>query len=74
MRVKFIEDFRWKPTAGIVIRYKSGTEMSVTRACVDRAFSVGKAIKAEVKSSGKNSKNSEPIEAGKKAEPTAEGS
>ncbi len=73
MRVKFSENFRWKPTPGVVIRYSAGMEKSVTRICGAKAIAAGKAVSVGGTYRGKGSKNSKPSEAGKEVEPTSEG-
>jgi hypothetical protein len=51
MRVRFIEDFDYKPTSQSTIAYKAGMEETVRRECGEQAIAAGKA--KEVRSSGK---------------------
>lgn len=43
MRVKFLEDFDYKPTRQSTIAYKAGMAMTVKRECGEQAISAGKA-------------------------------
>jgi hypothetical protein len=51
MRVRFIEDFDYKPTSQSTIAYKAGMEETVRRECGEQAIAAGKA--KEVRSPGK---------------------
>lgn len=58
MRVKFKENFRWKPTNSVVIPYKAGDELTVTRACGEAAIAQGKAtLVVKEKTNGGSDKN-----------------
>lgn len=46
-RVRFIEDFDYKPKSQITIGYKADTEMTVRRECADAAIAAGKAVEVE---------------------------
>jgi len=41
-RVRFLEDFDYKPAPQVTIAYKVGTERTVKRECADRAVALGK--------------------------------
>ncbi len=43
-RVRFIEDFDYKPTRSTTVAYKSGMECMVKRDCALRAVAAGKAV------------------------------
>jgi hypothetical protein len=43
-RVRFIEDFDYRPTPRVVIAYKAGMELTVKRDCCTQASAKGKAI------------------------------
>lgn len=51
MRVRFTENFDYKPTSQSTIAYKAGMEETVRRECGEQAIAAGKA--REVKSTGK---------------------
>jgi len=44
-RVRFSEDFDWKPTRRVTIAYRVGTEEMVTTPCAAAAIAAGKASK-----------------------------
>jgi hypothetical protein len=46
-RVRFTEDFDYKPKSQVTIAYKAGTEKTVRRECADAAIAAGKAVEAE---------------------------
>ena len=46
-RVKFTEDFDYKPTARITIGYLAGMEMTVKRECAEQAIAARKAIRVK---------------------------
>jgi hypothetical protein len=43
-RVRFTEDFDYKPTKSCTVAYLSGMEMTVKRECAEQAIAAGKAI------------------------------
>ncbi len=43
MRVKFLEDFDYKPTPQSTIGYKAGMALTVKRECGEQAIAAGKA-------------------------------
>jgi hypothetical protein len=51
-RVKFTEDFDYKPKSQATIAYLAGMEMTVRRECADAAIAAGKAV--EVDADAKN--------------------
>lgn len=44
MRVRFTQDFDFKPTRQSTIGYKAGMEETVKRACGEQAIAAGKAV------------------------------
>ncbi|WP_071201832.1 hypothetical protein [Agrobacterium vitis] len=44
MRVRFLEDYDYKPTRQTTIGYKSGMEMTVKKDCGLKAIEAGKAV------------------------------
>ena len=46
MRVRFVTDFDWRPRAGVVVAYRAGMNMAVTRACAAAAIEAGAAVAA----------------------------
>jgi hypothetical protein len=42
-RVRFTQNFDWKPTPGSTIAYRAGMEMPVTRRCAAQAVAKGRA-------------------------------
>lgn len=46
-RVRFIDDFDYKPTPMSTIAYKAGMEMTVKRECADEAIANGKAVEID---------------------------
>lgn len=40
-RVRFSEDWEWRPSAGVIVAYRAGSELSVTRACAAAAERAG---------------------------------
>lgn len=56
-RVRFSQDFDYRPTGGKTIEYKAGMELTVRRECADEAISRGKAV--EVKTHSRTSSNAE---------------
>ncbi len=42
-RVKFTDDFDYRPTANVTYAYLANTEHTVKRECADQAIAVGKA-------------------------------
>lgn len=46
-RVRFIDDFDYKPTPMSTIAYKAGMEMTVKRECADEAIARGKAVEID---------------------------
>lgn len=50
-RVRFTEDFDYKPTKQVTIGYKAGMEETVKRECADQAIAAKKAV--EVPAGGK---------------------
>jgi hypothetical protein len=47
-RVRFTDDFDYKPKSQITIGSKADTEMTVRRECADAAIAAGKAVEADV--------------------------
>lgn len=43
-RVRFDQDFDWRPDARHVVAYKAGTECDVLEACAKAAVAAGKAV------------------------------
>ncbi|KAB0538471.1 hypothetical protein HNQ68_002297 [Pseudochrobactrum saccharolyticum] len=43
-RVRFTEDYDYKPTKQTTVAYKAGIEMTVKQECADRAIAAGKAV------------------------------
>lgn len=74
MRVKFIKEFRWKPTVSTVIRYRAGVEQTVTRRCGAAAVASGHAKAVRGRKGGAINNNSRASEAEQEAEAPAEGS
>lgn len=50
-RVRFTDNFDYKPTPRSTIGYKAGMELTVKRECADQAVAAGKAV--EIPSGGK---------------------
>ncbi len=46
-RVRFLDDFDYKPTPMSTIAYKAGMEMTVKRECADEAIANGKAVEID---------------------------
>ncbi len=47
IRVRFIEDFYFKPSPQITIAYKAGMERPVAQACAELAIALGRAVMIE---------------------------
>lgn len=47
-RVRFTDDFDYKPTPTSTIAYKAGMELTVRRECADQAVAAGKAVDLDV--------------------------
>lgn len=45
-RIRFTEDFDYKPTAQITVAYLAGMEMTVRRECAEQAIAAGKAVRS----------------------------
>jgi hypothetical protein len=43
-RVRFTEDFDYRPARNVTIAYRAGTERTVKRQCADLAIGAGKAV------------------------------
>lgn len=43
-RVRFTDDFDYRPISRVTIAYRKGTEMTVKRECADKAIKSGKAV------------------------------
>lgn len=43
-RVRFTEDYDYKPTLQSTIGYKGGMELTVKQDCADKAIALGKAV------------------------------
>lgn len=43
-RVRFTDDYDYKPTAQSTIAYKKGMELTVRQECADKAMAAGKAV------------------------------
>lgn len=56
-RVRFKDDFDYRPTGGKTIEYKAGMELTVRRECADEAIAAGKAV--EVKAHSRSSTDAE---------------
>lgn len=61
-RVRFTQDFDYKPTSQTTIGYKAGMEQTVKRECAEQAIAAGKAEElpehsrqVEAKAAGKSS-------------------
>lgn len=52
-KLRFIRDFDWRPRAGVIVAYRAGMEMSVTRAAAAKAVAVGAAVKTGQRPTGK---------------------
>lgn len=48
-KVRFLQDFDWRPAPGVILAYRAGCEMTVTRRCAERAVAAGKAVKVRAK-------------------------
>lgn len=48
-RVRFLEDFDFRPTGNSLVAYLAGMEETVKRKCADEAIAQGKAVEAENK-------------------------
>jgi hypothetical protein len=46
-RVRFTEDFDYKPKTQVTIGYRAGMDMTVRRECADAAIAAGKAVEVE---------------------------
>ncbi|MGV2107536.1 hypothetical protein ACQZ4X_15875 [Agrobacterium vitis] len=44
MRVRFLEDFDFKPVRATTIAYRAGMEVTVLKRCGERAVAAGKAV------------------------------
>lgn len=44
MRVRFLEDFDFKPVRATTIAYRAGMEMTVRKCCGEQAVAAGKAV------------------------------
>jgi hypothetical protein len=44
-KVRFIRDFDWCPRAGVIVAFRAGMELSVTRAAAAKAVAAGAAVK-----------------------------
>lgn len=44
MRVRFLDDYDFKPTRATTIAYRAGTEVTVRKLCGERAIAAGKAV------------------------------
>ncbi|MVA73598.1 hypothetical protein GOZ81_21375 [Agrobacterium vitis] len=44
MRVRFLEDFDFKPIRATTIAYQAGMEVTVLKRCGERAVAAGKAV------------------------------
>ncbi|MUO77913.1 hypothetical protein GOZ78_03240 [Agrobacterium vitis] len=44
MRVRFLEDFDFKPTRATTIAYQAGMEVTVLKRCGEQAVAAGKAV------------------------------
>ena len=65
-RVKFIEDYDYKPTAQVTVAYLAGWSGTVKRDCADKAVAAKKAELLDAKASDGDlvdDENSEPREA-----------
>jgi len=43
-RVRFTDDFDYKPTRQVTIAYRAGMELTVKRDCAEKAVAAGKAV------------------------------
>lgn len=46
-RVKFTEDFDYKPKSQVTIGYTAGMEMTVRRECAEAAIAAGKGVEVD---------------------------
>ncbi|KSV72940.1 hypothetical protein N182_28865 [Sinorhizobium sp. GL2] len=49
MRVRFIQDFDYKPTPQSTVGYKAGMEETVKRECGEQAIAAGKAVRVSAR-------------------------
>ena len=57
MRVRFTDDFDFKPTSQVTIGYRAGMVTTVKRSCGEQAVAAGKAV--EVDTTGRPSDGEE---------------
>jgi hypothetical protein len=65
-RVRFIDDFDYKPTSRVTVGYLAGWSGTVKRDCADQAVAAKKAERLDAKTSDDSAaddENSEPREA-----------
>lgn len=65
-RVRFTEDFDYKPTSSVTIGYRAGWSGTVKRDCADKAVAVNKAERLDAKTADEaagDDENSEPRKA-----------
>jgi len=46
-RVRFTEDYDYKPTAQTTVGYEAGMELTVKQDCADKAVKAGKAVRLD---------------------------
>jgi len=61
-RVRFTEDFSYKPVRRITIDYKAGQEVSVKRDCADAAIAAGKAIEIKARARSEAEDDGKPMD------------